>query len=677
MDQYALTASTPDFRSRVKASVNSIFITIIVLIVLNVILPEQRMYAQSACAQLGVDCSHHSSNTIPAIGTQQMMQQQVASTVVNAFVNMLFSNDTQATAQKQKMMAELQARQAEAIHQQKREEAARLEAICQRLQGTLKLSGTPELKLKSDASTGGDLQLKLGDQSSGPIGVPGLPGIALNDNSGNGGSTPYGINGLPGIYTNGPATAATAPSGDAQVETGGLKLKMDDAAGSPQTTAQTADAPTDAAVTAALPDPRTMSPQQLADLAQNLSPEQQQQLANALQTAQSGGAVRISQTTTVSAAPASTTTAALQNAQSVNSPSANPHATVGAGQTTGADSSALGQLKGTAAASQKAANADTLEGAAAGAREGFDTAASGSTSPIHPSGGGATQTVQNTAHVGSGTTGSTTNATIPFQTGTTHNPVVDMAVLQPPPAPIANAPNKANNAATPKAQCVTPTRHKLPTRDELLTELAQRRTELANLRQSILRLNHSIQMDQKQFAEWQAEAEAGYDRVVNRVLSLPTKLAMDTFMEMNDVRFERAENMKVLTEKGLQQKRMLERATELRSFDDFQKWILEDKSNPEMYDEAVRQLISDLPFFSPEVKSYANCAEDLIDNAYDYVDLVSTWNNVQQLDRNSNQFLTAVHGNGERMKSLMTRIQQIEAQLNGVPQDVQLPYCSQ
>jgi len=422
---------------------------------------------------------------------------------------------------------------------------------------------------------------------------------------------------------------------------------------------------------------KPVPPQQLADLAQNLSPEQQQQLANALQTAQSGGAVRISQTTTVSAAPASTTTAALQNAQSVNSPSANPQATVGAGQTTGADSSALGQLKGTAAASQKAANADTLEGAAAGAREGFDTAASGSTSPIHPSGGGATQTVPNSAHVGSGTTGSTTNATIPFQTGATHNPVVDMVVLQPPPALIANAPDKPNNAATPKAQCVTPTQHKLPTRDELLTELAQRRTELANLRQSILRLNRSIQMDQKQFAEWQAEAEAGYDRVVNRVLSLPTKLAMDTFMEMNDERFERAENMKVLTEKGLQQKRMLERATELRSFDDFQKWILEDKSNPEMYDEAVRQLISDLPFFSPEVKSYANCAEDLIDNAYDYVDLVSTWNNVQQLDRNSNQFLTAVHGNGERMKSLMTRIQQIEAQLNGVPQDVQLPYCSQ
>jgi len=142
------------------------------------------MCAQSACAQLGVDCSHHSSNSTPTISTQQIMQQQFASTMLNSFFNMLFSDDTQATEQKQKMMAELEARQAAAIQQQKKEEAARLAAICQKLQGTLKLSGTPELKLKSDASTSGGLQLKLGDQSRGHIGVPGLPGIALNDNTG-------------------------------------------------------------------------------------------------------------------------------------------------------------------------------------------------------------------------------------------------------------------------------------------------------------------------------------------------------------------------------------------------------------------------------------------------------------------------------------------------------------
>ena len=43
--------------------------------------------------------------TMPALTTKQMVQMQVAGTLVDAFVNMLFSNDSQANAQKQKMMA--------------------------------------------------------------------------------------------------------------------------------------------------------------------------------------------------------------------------------------------------------------------------------------------------------------------------------------------------------------------------------------------------------------------------------------------------------------------------------------------------------------------------------------------------------------------------------------------
>ncbi len=126
--------------------------------------------------------------------------------------------------------------------------------------------------------------------------------------------------------------------------------------------------------------------------------------------------------------------------------------------------------------------------------------------------------------------------------------------------------------------------------------------------------------------------------------------------------------MKVLTKKGYIQFEMLKRAQEIKKFDDLQKWVLEAKKDEtlEALGEGFRTLVSAVPL-SSEVESYVNCAEDLIDNTYDYVDLVSTWNNVQQLDHNSNQFLVAVQGNGERMKSLMTSIQQIEAQLNGVP----------
>jgi hypothetical protein len=96
-----------------------------------------------------------------------MVQQQVAGTLIDAFVNMLFSNDSQANAQKQKMMAELQARQAEAERQKQYEEAMRLAAICNRLQSTLKLIGLPQLQLKTSAQGNGDLRLKLGDSGAG------------------------------------------------------------------------------------------------------------------------------------------------------------------------------------------------------------------------------------------------------------------------------------------------------------------------------------------------------------------------------------------------------------------------------------------------------------------------------------------------------------------------------
>jgi hypothetical protein len=118
---------------------------------------------------------------------------------------------------------------------------------------------------------------------------------------------------------------------------------------------------------------------------------------------------------------------------------------------------------------------------------------------------------------------------------------------------------------------------------------------------------------------------------------------------------------------------MLERATALKTFDDFQKWVLEEKSDSEMYEEGMRQLIAIT--WPREVQSYVNVAEDVIDNLYDYADLKNTWENVDQLDHNSDRFLQGVKSNGERMRVLITRIQQIKSQLNGIPANVRLPYC--
>jgi len=85
-----------------------------------------------------------------------------------------------------------------------------------------------------------------------------------------------------------------------------------------------------------------------------------------------------------------------------------------------------------------------------------------------------------------------------------------------------------------------------------------------------------------------------------------------------------------------------------------------------MIDGGIRSLVDSLPL-AEEPLYYVHCAEDLIDNAYDMTDFMATWNNVQQLDRNSDQFLQAVRLNGQRMTALVQRIQTIQTQLNGTP----------
>jgi hypothetical protein len=281
------------------------------------------------------------------------------------------NSNPQVALQRQQMMEELQRRQAEAERLHQEEEARRLAAMFNRLLATLKLSGLPNLQLKEIATNNPGLKLKLGDNTDGHVGIKGLPGMYLND-----GQTPYGIPGLPGIYTGGPGQGsgltnsklalktgdsdmgsgqvsgttesgqpsgaladatngpASAPVSESGMKLSGLQLKTGDSAG---TTAPT---------TTSDPkfDPSKMTPQQLADVAEQVSklpPEEQQRIMTA-----------------------------AQNDAAAGQP--NPGATT---QSSGPAMSSLGQQ---AAASQAAAAAPTLEDASAGARAGFDT-------PLRPS----------------------------------------------------------------------------------------------------------------------------------------------------------------------------------------------------------------------------------------------------------------------------------------------------
>jgi hypothetical protein len=227
----------------------------------------------------GMPCPGSRTGSGSSSSSNAVFKQQLAGTVAEAFVQFLFSSpDPKAVAQKQQMMQELERRKAEALRQHNLEEARRLEAICNRLSATLKLNGLPDLQMKDVGSSAGGLQLKLGDSNNEHVGIR---GIALNDNTGNGGDTPYGIAGLPGIYTNGPGSGSK------------LQLKVGEESAPPaQTASDTVPAPaapTDGnaippSLAGGIPDPQNMTPQQLADAAtlfSKLPPEEQQRLMNA------------------------------------------------------------------------------------------------------------------------------------------------------------------------------------------------------------------------------------------------------------------------------------------------------------------------------------------------------------------------------------------------------------
>ncbi len=134
-----------------------------------------------------------------------------------SFISSMFNNAAEAQRQQQAMANEILRRKQEQEQQQRIAQQQRLDAMFARLNRALKLEGVPfDLWLKP-MNTGADLQLK-GMNSSGPedlklkmggYGIKGLPGIYVGGPPGEQAADPAapsnssGMPGLPGIYLNG------------------------------------------------------------------------------------------------------------------------------------------------------------------------------------------------------------------------------------------------------------------------------------------------------------------------------------------------------------------------------------------------------------------------------------------------------------------------------------------
>jgi hypothetical protein len=603
----------------------------------------------------------------------------VVGAVMQSFFQMLFSSDSQADAQKQQMMQELQLRQAAAEKQHNIEEAQRLAAICNRLQASLKLAGLPALNMKVDG--GGELQLKLSDSGSGGrhhVGEAGLPGIALNDTTGNGGTTPYGESGLPGIYTNGPGSG----SGSATSNGPALSMKMDDGSTPPAPPAPVEAAPPtpvegyDTANT--ITDVRNMSPQQLADLATkigNLPPEEQQRLMDAARNS-SGGNPPGANPSPAGPAANPAPVGAAANPSSAG-PAANPAPAAAANSNPAASQPAQSQLQQIAATSQSAATAASPEDAAALARSGFDTPGGGT---AHPAVAISGTTVVPIPTPASSRPSATSNAPLP--------PVHSPARASAPTYPVVTLLNMASSsggaaltagaAPTPDSResasetCPHGFEKVIPTREQLQTELAVERAQLVSLQNTIMRFNRTIQLDQQQYAVWEDEATTAKKRVEDHLVSLVTDAAFNSFVDNKEEFYEDLKTEGKLTDVDKKQMSWLQQAKELKSFSEFKEWALAKQDNTDKLEEGARQFFGLMPLSSKllvnqEIQSYIRCGEALIDNAYDLTDLLATMDNVDRLDRNTAQYPEIVRKNGERIIPLVKNINDIEHKLNATP----------
>ncbi len=282
----------------------------------------------------------------------------------------------------------------------------------------------------------------------------------------------------------GPAPGLAARSSDGPK----LSLKMDDGSTPPAPPAPVegntaaSNPPAETAMSAdTITDVRKMSPQQLADLAtkiDNLPPEEKQRLMDAARNSAGGN-------------PSGTnpTPAAASANPAPAGGAANPAAAA-----TAASQPAQSQLQQIAATSQAAATAASPEDAAALASSGFDTPAGGAVHPAVAISGTTVGTIpapasnQPTARSNAplAPANSTARASAPSYPVV---PIITMGLSSGSTAPAARAALAADTQGPAGGACPPGVAKLVPSRQQLETELAVRRSQVESLRNTILRMD--------------------------------------------------------------------------------------------------------------------------------------------------------------------------------------------
>jgi hypothetical protein len=235
------------------------------------------------------------------------------------------------------------------------------------------------------------------------------------------------------------------------------------------------------------------------------------------------------------------------------------------------------------------------------------------------------------------------------------DPSKPLTVALPPAAPAVTP----ANPTAPVPAAVAALVQKPPSPEQLRAELARRIVELETLKASLQRLNRSIQMDQQQFQDWEQEAAGAVDRSQKRFKQFVTDVVKDKF-------FGWAEYYSRDVQPSAQRLEDLKHTKEVTDLNDFAEWADRKDEGFERIAAGVRLLAEQLPI-SKEAKSAIWAVDKSMESAFDISAWVASWKRINQLDKNSDQFLQAVAQSSERMRQIVERIKEIQRELATAP----------
>lgn len=240
---------------------------------------------------------------------------------------------------------------------------------------------------------------------------------------------------------------------------------------------------------------------------------------------------------------------------------------------------------------------------------------------------------------------------------------------QPNPGPIVTPGGNTTPAAPqpPAKDDITPEQRK-----KWLAELASLKKELESTKLQFGKLSKSIQQDQTQFDDWEKVARDGMERCSGVLYNL----LMDASAAQLSQRYETMEELakklpnkpQDLIDKMARIKNWFKAMSTTQAFKDVADVAAKDgKTLPELLEE-VRDDLNIIASVTGLDKTIAFAAwkqgTNIVEMAYSFAQFSTAYDNIDQLDKNSDSYLKAVAALSARMKTIVTRINEIEGNLN-------------